>query len=164
MARRKVCFFSSLFSDLFVVVGGGFVFSNRITYFWSGWKGSVENKIPLKHVIAAPVVSITCLYFNSQLSLNKHAELLFFCRVKSDNCLHWCFRRAVGCLLGLQRWNCSGCLLLETLYRGSPRALPPSGCLQVFNERPCSHMWQLELSLNKLVYVESNSWALPARW
>lgn len=30
----------------------------------------------LKHAIATPMVSIMCVYINSQLSLNKHAEFL----------------------------------------------------------------------------------------
>jgi len=38
----------------------------------------MENKIALKYATAASMVSITCVYFNSQLSLNKYVNFCFW--------------------------------------------------------------------------------------
>lgn len=80
MVRRKVCFFAPFFRSFFFPFF--FFLPTRITRFWSVWNGSIENKILLKQVIAAPVVRTTCVYFNRQLSLNKYADLLFLAEQK----------------------------------------------------------------------------------
>lgn len=129
-----MCFFPSLFPVFFLT---------RITHFWSSWKGSIENKIPLKHVIAAPMVSITCVYFNSQLILNKYAELLVLAEQKVTAVC-----AGVSPVLRAACWCCRG---------GTVRGVV---CLRHFITAPDElslHLAAYRFSMKGLVHTDGNS-------